>query len=145
MLQRLLPLLIFCGVGLPVAAGGLFGDGGLIRGDIGRTLDANPAKPRPVIIENTPKSRSFEETLIEPEPEGSASQQNSRGVVTYQSLRGEKSKEELEYEAWISQNLNVKVSTICVTVSTACSVQLTVTGSTCFCTRDSNVELGMVQ
>lgn len=124
----------------PLAAGGLFGESGLVRSDVGKILDEKigPAVSGPGQVGMTLEQAI--EAAPETRPHAPAPPQ-----VTYQTIQQGQSAQQSRWEQQASEVLKMKVSSICLTASTACDVEPTVAGASCFCTYGGTVELGVVQ
>jgi len=127
-------------------AGGLFGDGGLFRGDIGRFLDTQIEKP---IM--TPVARGVDETIISPPDLVSPCTTESCGYVTdspdsISDLEQQQSVQELDLKRHISKEYGVEAGNICLTSRGSCSTNFyVVSGSSCFCEFDTEITVGIIK
>jgi hypothetical protein len=128
----------------PAVAGGLFGDGGVLRGDIGSQIDKSVVGGTEPFLLTAPAIQTFDQAIqsTETAPVPGLGQ---TAPLSYEQLLANKTPEQLAYEKSVADLLKYDVSTICVTPSAACEVDLTITGSSCFCTHGKSIEIGLVQ
>lgn len=121
---------------LPVSAGGLFGDGGLVRGSVGELY--KQVGPSPDFELKEPSTDNFN-TILKAKPA-------TRGLTiqSLDELEGAKTNAQRTLEQKAKDALGLPVSNICLTASQACIVSYTTTGSTCFCEGSDGIDLGFV-
>jgi hypothetical protein len=135
----------------PAAGGGLFGDGGLIRGNIGEMLDApvdfgDLSIQHGVISPQTVTPDFFvPDDLVSPctvETCGYVQDEN----LSIGGLEDQKSAESIRIQELFGQEYGRSAQNICITSLGSCSTALfSVSGSSCFCEFNSEISVGIIQ
>lgn len=130
-------ILIYLAASANIAsAGGLFGDGGLIRGEVGAFLDLHVERPitRPIApIEGC--TLSTELCLL-----------GEDSPTSLETLEDQKTDEQLDLERLFSDTYDLNAGNICITSQGSCSIdQYTLSGSSCFCEFSEELSFGVVR
>lgn len=123
-------------------AGGLLGDNSLVRTGLGQ-LEAAPI-PKGLWAPSD-SGQAVIDALKSGKPLPTETLDEPKLIFSYEELIEKKNKADTDYENRAKKILGTDVSNICLTPSGACPVEYAISGSSCFCTKEKRIELGIVE